>query len=288
MQKADKVRIDEEEKCLVGYHFSNLPTTERMNKTDCMDLRKELICNSNLKDFLMVSLGVKPMSLISTGVDCNVSDIKSDNFDVLETGDKYNNIFIFNKCETRKNIESNRYFITQKMNLPKNTDIDEIYSILIGKDSPINTSNPNFKRNHDLIGVLLGFPMKESIIFQLENMTNLSDEDKLNIPMLKSSVMDVFFSTGLYDNFDDKFKADIIDSIKSIDRRQVSDKDDITYTKYFGDNNNDKEKRLLNYQKRLEEVNNLGMQRAMHSSSISNGMTVTDDNYNHLMMFEFD
>ena len=284
----DKKEIEQEEKRLIEYYFHNLPTTEKMSRKNCDNLKNNLSKSSNMKDFLMVSTGVKPASLITADNCCKVDEIGlSEDFDILKVNDSYNHVFIFNKKETLKNIRNNKEFLTQRMDLLPFTEDEAIYDILISDDSPLKTKINNFKNVHDLVGVILGFPVKESIMFQLEDMANLEYSEKQDIHLLKTVLKKVFSTSGLYSNFDKRYQNKIMQDIDSVVKREISN-DGITYTEYFNEPEGSSISRLVEYKKELEKINSLGLQRDIHcSNSVSSG-GISDDYYNHLLMFELD
>ncbi len=125
---------------------------------------------------------------------------------------KINNTFILNKEMVKQTIETNKELFTKRMNLNPNSDIDKIYETLISDKSPLKENEA-----HDLIGVVLGYSPKNSILFQLDSSIPNNIDARKNLNSYKKIMMQKLYEKDSpYKNFDDSFKESIARDIVNI------------------------------------------------------------------------
>ena len=189
-----------------------MPSVSHLNENEREILVQQLNKFHDVPAFVFMSLGARP-AMVTTSSDILLK-VKSQNFDtLLRTLGEYENTFIFNKKATLEHISQNRSFYTQRLNLPKNTPDEDIYKILTGENSPLKDE----KRGCDLIGLLFGFPKKNSMIYKLERDTNLAVSLRPTPEKFKKALLKELHSPDcVYAKFDYSFKKDLEDTINSI------------------------------------------------------------------------
>ena len=144
------------------------------------------------------------------------------------------NTFIFNKKATLENIEKNKKFYLQRLNLSKDASNEDIYKFLTGENSPLK----NEKQSCDLIGMLFGFPCKNSMIYKLESDTGLNYIAREDVAKYKQALIKHLHSPNcVYRDFDEVFKKELEEAIKSITKIDHSKNSNLppgyTFTNYF-------------------------------------------------------
>ena len=194
-----------------GNLFSGFETTKNMQPYDRLLLKESLVKNYDIEPFLLVSTGGRPA--MSTQMHPSIDKIKSDNFDILKWDDQ---VFIFNKEAMLENIGNNKYFYSKRLNLPKNSANEQVYKTMISSDSPLL----NIKDSQDLIGVMFGYPFKNTIVFQLERDSGMYKtivKCRKNIPQYKDILKKALYAEdSKYSSFGEEFKRDMEKSIDSI------------------------------------------------------------------------
>ena len=123
--------------CIIGGHGENLSFLEKLKSNTLFS-----------KDFDMLTLG--------------------------KSGDKSPLVYIFNRQKVLETIQNNKNLYISRLELPKETSVNEIYSKLIdnGQQYFNCTTNGAFQ---DLTGITLGFPRLSSMMFQLEKLLKISN-----------------------------------------------------------------------------------------------------------------
>lgn len=246
---------------IIENHLDKLELTQ--NLTD--DERKKFINNirGDESSFVTFSLGGKPSLLIAG----NNQFIKpSEKYDILRrtltipVNNKdlhINNTIILNKKLVKETIKNNQNFYINRMNLDKDTSVDEIYNELIGDDSPL-------KRNekHDLIGITLGYSPINSIIYQLDQNIPNNIELRKDLNTYKKNLINTLLKADSpYNNFDNKFKAEIAKQIRDIGTQQEVfntkwDKYGFSYRNIVPDNEHDQKliKNIISCSQKAEAI----------------------------------
>lgn len=205
-------RLDSALLGIKGFRLKGLPSTSHLNEAEREILSKQLNKFRDVNPFVFMSLGARP-AMVTTSSDILLK-VKSKNFDtLLRTLGEYENTFIFNKKATLEHIAKNKSFYTQRLNLPKNAADEDIYKILTGENSPLKDENGGC----DLIGLLFGFPKKNSMIYKLERDAGIDVLLRKNPEKFKEALLKELHSPDcVYAKFDDAFKKELENTIKSI------------------------------------------------------------------------
>ena len=199
------------------YNFENLSTVKNLSEDERYELRKHLNSYRDQEAFLFVATGGRPaMSTYTTPL----LDKLSDNFDAIPFCDTSS--IIFNKSEIIKKIHENRELFLNRLNLPKETTNEEIYATFTAKNGPLY----DIINVQDLVGVSFGYPVIDSIIFQLEADSDMRKniiEQRANIVEYKKKLIDALYAeNSKYSSFDDAFKYKVEKAIKSINTIKAS------------------------------------------------------------------
>ena len=193
------------------FRLKGLPTTANCNEQELQELWTHLRKNIDIESFILTSTGARPA--VFTNYSPLFEKIKSTNFDTVIFNFKdWAGTIVINKKAAFENIQRNKDFYTQRLNLPKTASDDEIYKILTGGNSPYKDRN-----NTDFIGMMLGFPRKDNLIFQLEGDAGSNIALRKNPEKMKEVLLKELHSPNcVYAKFDDAFKKELEDAINSI------------------------------------------------------------------------
>lgn len=197
---------------LEKFRLKGLDFTANLNEQELEQLYSHLRQNFDTKSFTLVSLGVRPaMATIHSPI---ISKIKSPNFDTVVCD--YKDVimdFVINKKAALENIHRNKDFYIQRFNLTKTTSDEDIYKILIGENSPLKTRN----NNDDIIGMIMGFPRKNNLIFQIERSAGIHYTLRSNPKKYKEALLKELQSPDYaYAKFDDNLKNEVEKAVNSI------------------------------------------------------------------------
>ena len=168
-------------------------------------------------------LGKKPVSIIYADFLKNIKNINLPEYiDIIPS--VRNNYFILNKKASIKTINDNLDFFVKRLNLPSDTSAKKVYEIIVKNIS----ENHNFtKGKDDILGILLGFPKINSMIFKLEKDMyaegNIPESLPRNIDLradtenFKKCIINFLHSEkSPYNNMGYKFKNDLEKIIRNI------------------------------------------------------------------------
>jgi hypothetical protein len=220
---------------LEGLEFTkNLPLKRRKELFDGLNAQNAI------QDFLWLATENKSGLLTSTDVVKIVEPaVNSEKYDVVHDDDGCS--YIFNKQMVKNIINQNREIYTRKLNLPLNTDVDEIYSRFISSDGPLKikdgiTPGDRVSNVNDIVGLALGYPKYSSIIFQLENKSGAGQlkefrpvngfnmpEINVDLDIYKSTLKNYLYSeNSIYKDYSGEFKRDVSNKIDKIEKLQFS------------------------------------------------------------------
>ena len=221
---------------LKDFSFQGLPSTKHLSKDELETLFNFIKKEFDIEPFILVSQGGRPAMVTRTSP--ILSKLKSQNFDTMTRSlwAHNDNTFIFNKKATLKNIEKNKKFYIQRLNLAKDTSNEDIYKLLTAEQSPLK----NEKESCDLIGILFGFPRKNSMIYKLETDAGLNYMAREDVSTFKQTLLKHLHSPNcVYSKFDDSFKKELEEAIKSITKVGHSKDSNLplgyTFTNYFSE-----------------------------------------------------
>lgn len=199
------------------YKFENLSAVKNLSEDERYELRQHLNKHRDQEAFLFVATGGRP----AMGT-CSIPllDKLSDDFDVIPLCDISS--MIFNKSEMIKKIDENRELFLNRLNLSKEASNEEIYATFTAKNGPLY----NIINAQDLVGVSFGYPVIDSIIFQLEADADMRQniiEHRSNLVEYKTKLIDALYAeNSKYSSFDDAFKYKVEKAIKSINTIKAS------------------------------------------------------------------
>lgn len=165
--------------------------------------------------FVLFATSSKP-AFLTDAIDKRTLDvIKTNGYDVVVRKSTFPgmkqpiiNSFILKKNEVKSVIEKNIGIYKKRLNLPEQATLDEIYKLLISEGSPLKNEGDYA----DLIGITLGYPKVNAIIFMLRNQA----EDFYS--STKAGIKKAFMSKqSPYKDFDDNFKKQMLSQIEKIE-----------------------------------------------------------------------
>ncbi len=124
------------------------------------------------------------------------------------------NTFIMNSELCKGLIAKNKSLFESKLNISRQTSTDEIYSELIIQDSPLFKSDYDYS---DLRGILLGYPVKNSILFNLEEMLPKTEYRNFSNIEKHKKLLKECLNHKNYEKLTPEYKQDIIDFIDKYD-----------------------------------------------------------------------
>lgn len=212
--------------------FKGLKMCKNLSLNEKELAHKILIKNGNKNIFLGVLSGDKPASLLSaiTRADDSINNpldilkkldlgnniewVRANNWNT-ETVNFFNEYMINKKCLS-KIIKNNKNIYTSQLDIDKTSSVRKIYEALI------NYSKNNDGLPDDLLGISLGFPKYDSMIYHLEGIYNLRQE-RLS-PDFTKKLLEVFYKDDFpYKNIDKKTLENLMKSIKNINQENLKD-----------------------------------------------------------------
>ena len=213
---------------IINNHLDKMELTKNLTPKEREDFAKNLIpCDKpTLLQFLFDN---KPSILLTGDLPYFENNDKYDfvRRTILSKGAnnktiKFNNTFIINKELTKQKISENKDFYSKRMELGKDTSVDKIYQKLISEDSPLKKQTGY----DDIIGITLGFPPMDSILFQLEkgipNYLQIRNRPYAQANFLQR---ELYSGDSVYKNFSQEFFTNVDAAIESIKRPQYRQKD---------------------------------------------------------------
>ena len=216
-------------------NFIKIKCLEHLNTFEKITL-KNTVENGLELDFYQTIFGTKPSCLISG--DKNLGFLKKISLENKELEainyKRFGNhhAILFNKNLVTEIIESNKDVFTDRLNLPADTPIGNVYKKL----------KTALKQNDydDLLGITLGFPRKESIIYGLEQGVKKTKnidtvELRKDVPKFKEAILEFIDSKDCpYKN--PQLKEEIKEIIYNISNIKPCNKRYYKYIKYTNDN----------------------------------------------------
>jgi len=203
---------------------------------------KGLRTDTNATQLLMTAIGEKPACWVTCNKNIDTSKLGNGEFDVVKQfisgklGNEYCNIAVLNKKQVTDLIAENYELYQKRLNLPDGTLVGDVYKAFVEE-----LEEGNFSL-HDLLGVTLGYGRENSLIFALEcSIPNITVATRADLKTYKQVLKDALYSENSpYKDFDDAFKAGLVESIDAI--KNISKPDDegymfIDYTQSIYDKN---------------------------------------------------
>lgn len=223
-------------KALDKSNFNKIKIFEDLSSREKNLVRKELV-RSEAPEFFATLAGYKPATLASNVN--GLSKIKNNTkfneiYDVVDVGKDLT--YFINKKQLKEIIANNKDIYTLRMNLNKKTSVEEIYDTLI-KDGDKYLNSFYGGKNTDLVGITLGFPRLNSLIFNLEGKVGKSGVDTLKLreqpEMFKTKLLDVLNSPNSpYKNLDKSAKDELKKAIMSYQKSEGVDFKNYKFIKF--------------------------------------------------------
>lgn len=211
--------------------FKKLKISKNLTSSEQMQALNVLTNYGNQEIFLATLKGTKPTALLSEckQVD-NVKDLTINVLEKLNLGKNFTlvdgevfafsgritkNKYLFNNKEVLNIIKQNKEIFALRLNLPESTPIKEIYKALIQ-----SCKNNNGKMADDLLGLTLGFPKFDSIIYHLEKCGKILSKDRLSPDFKEKLIAVLRGSDSPYKGLPEK----ILSSIESMIQKISTDK----------------------------------------------------------------
>ncbi len=148
-----------------------LGTAKHFGEEHVEKLFKHLIKNTNdVVNFVSLMAGQKPSTILSQKYTPLLESGNYNGFDVITNQNPHSgfiNSFILNPELCKPLIEKYKSLFVSKMMLIPEIDTERIYKQLISRDSVLFKGDYCFS---DITGILLGFPVKNSLLYNLEAM----------------------------------------------------------------------------------------------------------------------
>ena len=130
--------------------------------------------------------------------------------------EKRYNTYILNKEEVLKLIEQNKEIYVNRLGLSQENSTEYIYRIL--KRALKEGVNRKGENIDDIVGITLGFPKQNSMIFHLEKCAGIDCELRGNLPEYKAKLLEFFKDEKFpYKNLSTKKISELRASIESIE-----------------------------------------------------------------------
>lgn len=214
--------FNEQVDILKSNNFEGLDLVKVASNEDKVNLKNDLIQEINWgshttlddesNDFSLMATGNKP-SFLTSGISQQTANLfKSNGYDVVKKefyikNRKIVNTLILDKKNVKKVIENNLDLYQKRLNLSKYATVDKIYNTIISKKNPLLE-----KEKDDLLGLTLGFPRDNSILYNLHHLINKKGKEFNN-----ENFKDIFTSNDSpYKNFSKDFKKHVLEQIDNM------------------------------------------------------------------------
>lgn len=224
----------EVEKFKAWGNFIKIKCLEHLNTFEKIAL-KNTIENSYELDFYQTLFGTKPSCFISGTKNLGfLKKISLENKNLEAINYKrhgFQHAIILNKESVNKIINENKDIFTDRLKLPENTPVGNIYSKL---KTALKQSDYD-----ELLGITLGFPRKDSIIFGLEQGVKKTKnidpvELRKDVPKFKEEILE-FLDSKDCPYKDSRLKEEIKEIINNISDIKPCNKKYYKYIKYTND-----------------------------------------------------
>ena len=213
--------------------FKNLKMCKNLSMAEKEVAYNTLMKCGNKDIFLGTLSGDKPMSILSAVQ--KIDDMSGKPLDILKKLDLGDNIvfvkanhwsdgcyysffndYIINKKSLFDVIKNNKKLYTSRLNLKKNAPIQDIYEALV------DMSKKNNGLPDDLLGISLGFPRYDSMIYNIESIANLPKE-RCSSDYI-SKLLETFKRNDFpYKTKDKRFLEKLQEAIKNINQENLKD-----------------------------------------------------------------
>lgn len=147
--------------CFQWENFSRIKLFDKFNSLEKKIFKTEVLLN--MDQFFATALGYKP-AFLSPQLHYvkKLTPLTNQLLDIVSyKSDKNKCVIMFNRNSVKELIGENKNIYIQLLNLDNKSSVDEIYNTLIHCQDLL--------AKEDLLGITLGFPIEDSLIFKLDN-----------------------------------------------------------------------------------------------------------------------
>lgn len=180
--------------------------------------------SDGIRVFFSTIEGKKPAGLMSAGDRMKYLNhvIYPNKIDLIHLPSEYNGFFdrtyrayILNREEVYKVIENNKDIYINRLGLSPENSTEHTYKVL--KKALKDGVNRKGEDISDIIGITLGFPPKNSMIFHMEKCAGIDIDTRKNIPEFKAKLLAFFDDKNFpYTNLSEKDLLALRKNIESI------------------------------------------------------------------------
>lgn len=197
-------------------NLNNIPKLSNLTPKEREYLIITLINLYGFDEFLLTITDNKPATLISDTNDIDIADkIKDHKVIKKKLQNGLTRCYILNTKEVKKVIEDNKALFETRLNAKGKTS-NEIYELL----SDPNTSpllNDNINSVSDIVGLILGYPIKSCLLFKLIYDLNISFSKKTIKQKDKNALISYLNSSDSpYKNIDKDFLDNLTNDIQNM------------------------------------------------------------------------
>lgn len=197
--------------------LKGLDVVKNLSVDEQKKLLEVLEKTSDLEDFLVTSVGEKPMCFVNCNKGLDIEKLKVGGFDAIKfnhTLGNYDAMFLINKKMVKNLIEEHTELYQKRLGLDENASFDDIYKALI---ADFSGGKP---LKQDLLGVTLGYGKENSMIFALEGyIPGFDPSMRGDLNTFKQRLKEALYSENSpYKDFSDDFKAGLADEIDVMKR----------------------------------------------------------------------
>lgn len=224
LTNTETAAFQEQANILAKRNLEGLKITKNMSLSQRKALIKELDRNRDINEFALMATGNKPALFTSNSK--ILKNLNHADYDVVSStkalpdGVIIEDLVILNKKSVKKVISENMEIYQRRMGLKTDSNVDDIYKILTGKSSPLKSE----AKNADIFGLTLGYPPKNTVIFNLRRLCEKTLGDNPTRQEFQATIKKAFNdSNSPYKNFSEEFKKDILKNIDKIDNSKFID-----------------------------------------------------------------
>lgn len=181
--------------------LNKLPIFECLCFLDVLKFKRQMVrdlFDEGCRAFFPTVLGKKPSAILSAKSDMHYLNkvLYPNKMDIIhlkpqENGffDKTYNTYILNKDEVMKTIERNREIYTNRLKLHPENSTKYIYKKL---KEALKDDTGKYGRIDDILGITLGYPKENSMIYQLEKSAGINIESRKSVLSYQKKLLDFF------------------------------------------------------------------------------------------------
>lgn len=201
--------------------FKLLGAEKSFGKSNTEKLYQNVMKNyHDIANFIYFILNQKPAILLDDSIAPILKTGNYKKFDAVTCYKRFDsqncfyNTFILNSELCKKLINKNKSLFESKLNITEEISADDIYKILIQKNSPLFKGDYRYA---DIRGILLGYPVKNSILFNLERMLPTYEQRNFKNVEKHKKLLAEHLESENYAKLTPNYKREILDFINKYD-----------------------------------------------------------------------